>query len=291
MSAWGEALDGPDAREETGQAIALDRIGQENDLLLVDALMKSIESPAPQIEVLLGTSSKNGGNMSIARYDWGLWPWWYASAKLTFLGGWCSLICVESPILFTLVYHIHWWVWVWSPADPLVDSQSHREIWTWGHSGKVWQNPYQLPWKHIKRSTLKKKSGWWFGCHFLFSHILGMSSSQLTFIFFRGVAQPPTRNGWTPMTMARFDARWNTKTASKTTLAPRWMTPWRLGAEWTKRDGPNMFEMITEVMLRYPTDWRLHFLNHWDCTNCLILFMVGVSPNVSVCENLLRHRR
>ena len=28
---------------------------------------------------------------------------------------------------------------------------------------------------------------------FLFSHILGMSSSQLTFIFFRGVAQPPTR--------------------------------------------------------------------------------------------------
>jgi len=30
--------------------------------------------------------------------------------------------------------------------------------------------------------------------HFLFVHILGMSSSQLTFIFFRGVGQPPTRN-------------------------------------------------------------------------------------------------
>ena len=29
--------------------------------------------------------------------------------------------------------------------------------------------------------------------HFLCSHILGISSSQLTFIFFRGVAQPPTR--------------------------------------------------------------------------------------------------
>ena len=28
--------------------------------------------------------------------------------------------------------------------------------------------------------------------HFLFSHILGMSSSQLTFLFFRGVGQPPT---------------------------------------------------------------------------------------------------
>ena len=37
------------------------------------------------------------------------------------------------------------------------------------------------------------KAGWWFGTSILFSHILGMSSSQLTFIFFRGVAQPPTR--------------------------------------------------------------------------------------------------
>ena len=41
-------------------------------------------------------------------------------------------------------------------------------------------------------------AGWWFGCHFLFSHILGISSSQLTFIFFRGVAQPATNmdSGW-----------------------------------------------------------------------------------------------
>ena len=30
--------------------------------------------------------------------------------------------------------------------------------------------------------------------HFLFFHILGMSYSQLTFIFFRGVGKPPTRN-------------------------------------------------------------------------------------------------
>ena len=36
-------------------------------------------------------------------------------------------------------------------------------------------------------------AGWWFGTSILFSHILGISSSQLTFIFFRGVAQPPTR--------------------------------------------------------------------------------------------------
>ena len=39
-------------------------------------------------------------------------------------------------------------------------------------------------------------SGWWFGTSILFSHILGISSSQLTFIFFRGVAQPPTSLSW-----------------------------------------------------------------------------------------------
>ena len=33
-------------------------------------------------------------------------------------------------------------------------------------------------------------TGWWFGCHVLFSH--WESSSQLTFILFRGVAQPPS---------------------------------------------------------------------------------------------------
>ena len=39
-------------------------------------------------------------------------------------------------------------------------------------------------------------SGWWFGTfliHVIFFRILGYSSSQLTFIFFRGVGQPPTR--------------------------------------------------------------------------------------------------
>ena len=35
-------------------------------------------------------------------------------------------------------------------------------------------------------------SGWWFGTFGLLFHILGMSSSQLTFIFFRGVGIPPT---------------------------------------------------------------------------------------------------
>ena len=38
-----------------------------------------------------------------------------------------------------------------------------------------------------------KWSGWWFGTFGFFSHILGMSSSQLTNIFFRGVE---TTNQW-----------------------------------------------------------------------------------------------
>jgi len=41
-------------------------------------------------------------------------------------------------------------------------------------------------------------AGWWFGTWLLFFQIWGMSSSQLTFIFFRGVGQPPTRNSRTP---------------------------------------------------------------------------------------------
>jgi len=36
---------------------------------------------------------------------------------------------------------------------------------------------------------------WWFGTFFIFPYILGISSSQLTFIFFRGVGIPPTSYG------------------------------------------------------------------------------------------------
>ena len=51
-----------------------------------------------------------------------------------------------------------------------------------------------LSWLSKKREAKDDlaQTAWWFGCHVLFSHILGISSSQLTFIFFRGVAQPPT---------------------------------------------------------------------------------------------------
>ena len=37
------------------------------------------------------------------------------------------------------------------------------------------------------------QSSWWFGTWLLCFHIMGISSSQLTFVFFRGVGIPPTR--------------------------------------------------------------------------------------------------
>ena len=36
-------------------------------------------------------------------------------------------------------------------------------------------------------------TGWWFGTFFIFPYTNWEESSQLTFIFFRGVGQPPTR--------------------------------------------------------------------------------------------------
>ena len=48
------------------------------------------------------------------------------------------------------------------------------------------------------------RTGCWFGTWILFFHILGMSSSQLTFTpsFFRGVGQPPTRYPYIKMHMS-----------------------------------------------------------------------------------------
>ena len=77
----------------------------------------------------------------------------------------------------------------------LVDPKSR-----WSISGKISRNvPRTL--KDFKAKVivysvysevyLQYIAGWWFGTFFIF-HILGISSSQLTFIFFRGVAQPPT---------------------------------------------------------------------------------------------------
>ena len=53
-------------------------------------------------------------------------------------------------------------------------------------------------WVSLQCSS-KLISGWWFGTFFYFSIILGFSSSQLTFIFFRGVGIPPSRHGKSTM--------------------------------------------------------------------------------------------
>ena len=49
-------------------------------------------------------------------------------------------------------------------------------------------------------------TGWWFGCHFLFSHQLGIiiPSDYNWLIFFRGVAQSPTRWGFTPFETRKY---------------------------------------------------------------------------------------
>ena len=66
--------------------------------------------------------------------------------------------------------------------------------------------------KRLRTATACPKNGgfnagWWFGT-FYFFHILGMSSSQLTFIFFRGVGQPPTRMGFYQQTWWFLDGIW-----------------------------------------------------------------------------------
>ena len=54
------------------------------------------------------------------------------------------------------------------------------------------EHPAILIWK-CRVPWLAGEVHWWFGTFFMTFHTLGMSSSQLTFIFFRGVGQPPTR--------------------------------------------------------------------------------------------------
>ena len=65
------------------------------------------------------------------------------------------------------------------------------------HAAMLSASMVRSPCFHVRCGL--SKTGWWFGTSILFSHILGISSSQLTFIFFRGVAQPPTRKFGTPL--------------------------------------------------------------------------------------------
>ena len=47
-----------------------------------------------------------------------------------------------------------------------------------------------MQFQHVQDREVRSTTGWWFGPFF---HILGISSSQPPFMFFRVVGQPPTR--------------------------------------------------------------------------------------------------
>ena len=61
----------------------------------------------------------------------------------------------------------------------------------------------------IINQPLSQSSGWWFGTWIFLFHILGLSSSQLTFIFFRGVETTNQSAIWVAfhMTQVTFSTR------------------------------------------------------------------------------------
>ena len=71
-----------------------------------------------------------------------------------------------------------------APRMPLENSESPRNLLTHHSFGIQW------PWMDIIQYA-----GWWFGCHFLFSHILGIII-PIDQYFSEGF-KPPTRYGYT----------------------------------------------------------------------------------------------
>ena len=89
-------------------------------------------------------------------------------------------------------------------GTPIADS-SHEFVCRWGNTGvpkslnhhSPHESGYHFRWSitHLQTQISPDlKTGWWFGTCFYFSIILGMSSSQLTFIFFRGVEATTNQN-------------------------------------------------------------------------------------------------
>ena len=87
--------------------------------------------------------------------------------------------------------------WLWKPPN----KKTQELICVHQQSGKIYTPSTLASWESPR--FLTKNGGFngriiynwlvvWLPC-FIFPEILGMSSSQLTFLFFRGVAQPPTR--------------------------------------------------------------------------------------------------
>ena len=105
---------------------------------------------------------------------------------------------------------VDWWTFGWWSNTYFDSSLMSGWLFCWWRfsstsSFLLWQE--RLSNKEISMNPMKHQPEWeyvfnfdsWFIIwlvvwlpFFEFSHILGSSSSQLTFIFFRGVAQPPT---------------------------------------------------------------------------------------------------
>ena len=90
------------------------------------------------------------------------------------------------------------WLQLWgrrlvdAPPTGSAEVRTRREnlrVRWWLHQQKL------RPSAAICSSNISTQTGWWFGCHFLFSHILRMSSSQLTdHIFQKGWPWPTNPN-------------------------------------------------------------------------------------------------
>jgi hypothetical protein len=89
--------------------------------------------------------------------------------------------------------------------------------------------------------------------HFLFFHILGMSSSQLTFIFFRGVAQPPTSYGTFNLIFCcpnSSQKNWMVGSMNPQHTAPFWRTVLRLFPNF----GPGQILWLSRHVTSNPKD-------------------------------------
>ena len=89
-------------------------------------------------------------------------------------------------------------------------------------------------------------SGWWFGCHFLFSHILGISSSQLIHIFQRGGPGPPTSYGTTRLFQTRRVWGWWPVAVPYCRRNPRWGRPGEF-LIWTYTISPKRQNTNSEI--------------------------------------------
>ena len=87
--------------------------------------------------------------------------------------------------------------------------------------------------------------GWWFGTWILFFNILGISSSQLTFIFFRGVGIQPTR--WCVYAAYRHNWRY---VWDMSTVNPCWPSP-HLKCNWS-----TLWKYVPSIWSGEPRFWK-----------------------------------